>query len=339
MNFNLLEKSILATITYYDAMDYPLTGFEIFKYLINPSHIVAVSDIKQDTEIEPVKEIKFVEILKILNDNNFRNKIEEKNGFYYLKGRKENYQIRNERQKISDEMWKKTKKTIKWLQMIPYIKMVLVNGSMAMYNAKKESDIDLMIVTKNKRIWTTRFLTTLFFQIIGKRRHGEKIKNRFCLNHYITNDFLKSNLLNLYVAHLYAHLVPVLEIEEGIYNRFQFENRWIGNYLCFYNIDKLDNQKKIKNNSVMKFTRNCQEIILNTFLGNILEIVLGFFQKRHIKNHPLINQKEGRIIFDDNQLEFHPNSRGIKILEKYEENILTLDIGIKKEHTYNINNN
>jgi hypothetical protein len=129
--------------------------------------------------------------------------------------------------------------------------------------------------------------------------------------------------------------VPILELEKGIYNRFQFENRWIGDYLCFYNIEKLDSQKKIKNNTILKPIRRFQEIILNTFLGSILEKLLGFFQKRHIKRHPLINQKEGRIIFDDNQLEFHPNSQGIKILNKYKENILKLDIGIKKEHTYN----
>ncbi len=333
MDLSLLEKSVLATITYYDVMDYPLTGFEVFKYLINPSYIIAISNIKQNTEIKPIKEIKFVDILKILNSNNLKNYIEEKNGFYCSKGRNL-CQVRIERQKISDEMWKKTKKITKWLQIIPYIRMVLVNGSMAMYNAKKESDIDLMIVTKNERIWTTRFLTTLFFQIIGERRHNKKIENRFCLNHYITDNFFKSNLLNLYVAHLYAHLVPVLELERGIYNRFQFENRWIGDYLCFYNIEKLDSQKKIKNSIVIKFIRNFQEVILNTFLGNVFEKISGFFQKKHIKNHPLINQKEGRIVFDDNQLEFHPNSQGIKILDKYEKNILSLDIGIKKEHTY-----
>ncbi len=330
MKLNLLEKSTLATIAYYDVMDYPLTIFEIFKYLISPTYIASISEIESNKEIEPLKEINLIDILKILKDSGLKNYIVEKNGFYSL--RNNLYQTRIERQKISDKMWKKTKKIIKWLQIIPYIRMVLINGSMAMYNAKKESDIDLLIVAKNKRIWTTRFLTSLFFQVIGERRYGKKIKNRFCLNHYISGNFLKSELFNLYVAHLYAHLVPILELENGLYNRFQFENRWIGNYLYFYNVEKLDNQQKIKNNYIAKLIRKFQEIILNTFLGNILEKVLGFFQKKRIKNHPLIDQKDGRIVFDDKQLEFHPNSQGIKILNKYEKIMLELDIGIKKEH-------
>lgn len=32
---NALEKSILATLIYYDIIDQPLTNLEIFKYLIN----------------------------------------------------------------------------------------------------------------------------------------------------------------------------------------------------------------------------------------------------------------------------------------------------------------
>ena len=331
MELSLLEKSILATVAYYGIMDYPLTGFEIFKYLINLSFITAISKIEQDEEIEPIGEIKLFDILEAIGNNNLKNLIKEENGFYSLKGlvlsavERDLYRARIERQKISDEMWKKAKRIVKWAQIIPYTRMILVSGSMAMYNAGGKSDIDLMIVVKSGRIWTARFFTTLFFQIIGQRRHGKKIKNRFCLNHYIADNFLKSNFSDLYTAQLYAHLVPILELEKGIYNRFQFENRWIGNYLFSYNIEKLDNQRKIKNNSIMKFVRNFQEIILNTFLGTILEKTFGFFQKKHIQHHPLVNQKDSRIVFDNNQLEFHPDSQAVKILREYKKVLSELD--------------
>ena len=330
MNLNVLEKSVLATIAYYDTMDYPLTGFEVFKYLINPLHIIELLGMSFSEGIEPMGKIELLDVLKILQNNNLKFYIQETNGFFYLKNREDIYELRIERQKISDQMWKKSRKIIKWLQIIPYIKMVLMSGSMAMYNARKESDIDLLIVTKNKRIWTTRFLTTLFFQIIGQRRHKEKIANRFCLNHYIANNSLKINLFSLYTAHLYVHLVPILELEQGIYNRFQFENRWIGNYLYFYDLQKLDNQQKTKNSKILEFVRKFQEFILNTFVGIILEKILRFFQIKHIKNHPLLNQKGGRIIFNDQQLEFHPESPELKILDKYNKNMLQLNLRIKE---------
>ncbi|MBU4284788.1 nucleotidyltransferase domain-containing protein [Patescibacteria group bacterium] len=333
MNLNLLEKSIITTITYYDVLDYPLTGFEVFKYLINPLHIVELLGVVSDTEIEPIGKIELIDVLEVLKNRNLSFYIEEKNGFYFLKGNGEIIKIRIERQKISDEMWKKTKKIVKWLQFIPYIKMVAVSGSLAMYNAKKESDIDLLIVAKNKRIWTARFMATLFFQIIGERRYGKKTAGRFCLNHYIADESLKINFPSLYNAQTYAHLVPILEGEKGIYNKFQQENNWMNNYLAFYDFQKLKNQQSIKINSLLRFIARVNEIILNTFIGNILEKILRFFQKRHIKKHSSQNQGEGRIVVNDNQLEFHPDSPEAGIIDKYNQKMLELGFEIIEKNS------
>lgn len=331
MNLTLLEKSIIATVAYYDALDYPLTGFEVFKYLINPLHISKISGMSQNTEIEPLENINLLNVLKILEEDNLKFYINQKNGFYFLRGRDEIVQTRIERQKISDQMWKKAKRVIKWLQFLPYIKIIAVSGSLAMYNTKQESDIDLLIITQNKRIWTTRFLITLFLQAIGQRRHGRKTAGRFCLNHYITNKSLKINFPSLYNAQTYAHMVLVLENEQGIYNRFQFENRWITDYLTSYDLQKLDNQRKIKNNSFLGFIAKAKESVLNTFIGSVLEKILGFFQKYHIKHHPLKNEKGGRILADDNQLEFHPLSPETKILDKYNNTMLSLNLMIREQ--------
>jgi len=330
MNLNILEKAIIATVVYYDVLDYPLTGFEIFKYLINPVHITALSGIGPSGEIEPIGNITLLGVLKTIKSQSLEKYISEKNGFYFLKGREKIIQTRIERQKISDEMWKKARKIIKWLQFLPYVRMVAMSGSLAMDNAKKESDVDLLIAVKNKRIWTARFLITLFLQIIGQRRHGKKIQNRFCLNHYITDKSLKINLFSLYTAHLYAHLVPILETERNIYSRFQKENNWISNYLLFYNYQELGNQRKIKTNSFLTGIAKIKEFILNSFLGTILEKLLGFFQKKHIKNHPLRNQKGGRVMADDNQLEFHPDSPEAKIIDKYNQSMLILGFQVKE---------
>lgn len=331
MNLTYLEKSILATIAYYDVLDYPLTGFEVFKYLINPLHIARLSGIDFNAEIEPMENINLINILKGLKSENLKSYIDGKNGFYFLRGKQQIIETRIERQKISDELWKEAKKYIKYLQIIPFIKMVLVSGSLAMSNAKEESDIDLLIVTKNKRIWTVRFLITLFFQFIGKRRHGKKTAGKFCLNHYITDKSLKINFPSLYNAQIYAHMVAVLENEQNIYNRFQFENRWITDYLYFYDLQKIDNQRKIKNNSFFKFLAKIKELILSTFIGSILEKILGFFQKYHIGHNPLGNEKDGRILANDNQLEFHPISPEIRILDKYNENMLRLGFNLEGE--------
>jgi len=276
----------------------------------------------------------------MLQDKSLENFIEEKNGFYCLRKSKpgeskESYidkliQTRMDRQKISDQKWKKARKIIKYLWMIPCLKAVFVSGSLVLDNAKDKSDIDLLIVAKHKKIWTVRFLITLFIHVIGKRRYGNKTADRICLNHYITDESLKIDFSSLYNAQTYAHLVPILEIEEGIYNKFQKANNWINNYISFYPEKKSKDRRLIKKNKFLRGLAKFQEIILNTFLGTIFEKILALFQKLIIKRHSS-SAKEGRVIIDDYQLEFHPASSEKDIIKKYNENILKLDLKIKQE--------
>lgn len=340
MELNLLEKSILATIAYYDVLDYPLTGFEVFKYLISPSHIISQSNLRQSLQLEPLAKPGFLNVLRALKNKSLNNYIEEKNGFYGLKKISQKSELkyidrliktRIEHQKISDQKWKRAKKIIKWLQFIPYLRMVLVSGSLALDNAKEGSDIDLLIITKHKKIWTNRFLITFFIHIVGKRRHGKKTANRLCLNHYITDKSLKIDFPSLYNAQTYAHLVPVLEIEGGIYKKFQKANQWIENYLAYYPEQKVANQRLIRKGKFLRKIAHFQEIILNSFLGTILEKILAFIQKTIIKYHSPKARGEGRVITDDFQLEFHPSSPEIRVLENYNKNILKLGFRTRKE--------
>ena len=314
---NLLEKSVLTTIIYYDVLDHCLTGFEVFKCLINPLHIVAQSE---GLELEPIKKISYLSILNTLN--NLSKYIQEKNGFYFLEGKSRLYEKRIKRQKFSDEKLRKAKRIIKWFQMIPYIKMVTISGSVALDNAKKGSDIDLLIVVKHKRIWIARFLITLFVHVIGKRRYNDKINNRICLNHYITDKSLKIDFPSLYNAQAYVHLIPIMQNEKNIYQKFVKSNKWINDYLFNYSKEFINYNKLIKEKKILKFIAKIQELILNTFIGSFLEWILKITQGKIIKYHFEKNKKQGIIIADDFQLKFHPGSLESKFLEKYNKNIL-----------------
>ena len=163
------------------------------------------------------------------------------------------------------------------------------------------------------------------------RRHGKKRANRICLNHYITDESLKIDFSSLYNAQTYAHLVPILKTEKDIYKKFREANKWINNYVVFYTNQQVDDQRLIKENKFLRNIAKFQEIILNTFLGTILEKMLAMFQKIIMKRHSRKEKKEGRVITDEFQLEFHPASPEIKVLDKYNENLLKLGFKTEKE--------
>jgi len=69
-------------------------------------------------------------------------------------------------------------------------------------------------------------------------------------------------------------------------------------------------------------------------IGNFIELILKKIQRTRIKKDPLTYQSGGRVVFSDNQLEFHPNSPEKWILEKYNQRIKKLgfkELGDEKD--------
>ena len=156
-----------------------------------------------------------------------------RNGYFFIEGKEGVVYKRTLRKRISDKKIEIAKKASKVLSLVPGVLMVAVTGSLAMDNAADESDIDLMIVTKSGRLWTTRLLSYSLTKIFGieTRRSGDKDqKDKLCMNIWLDESDLKwTKNRNIYTAHEIAQIKPILS-KENTYERFLFENRWILRY-------------------------------------------------------------------------------------------------------------
>src|SRR3990167_454351 len=144
-----LHNSILATLIYYDILDFPLTLFEVNKYLINPNRLSG-NPILEIISLGQVAD----ELDKLVNGGF----VGSKNGFYFLPGRDALYELRIEREKIAAQKWKKFLRIAKWFQAVPYLRAILASGSLAINNTGHESDFDVLSVTKSGRLYTCRIL-------------------------------------------------------------------------------------------------------------------------------------------------------------------------------------
>jgi hypothetical protein len=310
---NFLEKSILATIVYYDIFDYPLTGFEVYKHLINPLHIVGQFEDINKTEFEPMNNISLLGVLKALESEKIKNIISQKNGFYFLSGRGWLYRERIERQKIAAERWKKVKKVLKFIQVVPFIRMVAVCNSLAIDNSKKDADIDFFIITRKKRIWLTRFMVTFIVWLIGHWRHKNRIAGKICLSFYISDEFLNLSSLairpyDIYLANWIHWLRPVF-YRGKIYGEFIFENQWVRDYVL--NFGKIGNfyHPEFKQDKTLVLIRKISEKILGGRIGDLKEMVLGFFQKRKISRKTVPHDIPTAVVVSDKILKFHENDK------------------------------
>lgn len=285
----MLDSALLNTIKYFDVQDHCLTLIEISRYLLHADdNGIGISNFTAH------------EILKCLGS---MPEVSSKKGFYFLSGRDSLVDRRLKNNFYASLRFKRAKKFLPFMRYLPFIKAVALSGSEAISNSREDSDIDLLILANTNRIWLARLCATLYFQILGMRRHGKFISNRFCLNHYAQHGKRLDNYRNLYTAVEYVSLIPFFGGKAIL--EFQQNNLdWINEYLCqpfFASYETIEA-------SVFK---KILDFIFSGWFGDILENLCKFLQLKKIKI------QEGILILED-ELSFHPGRKDWQVLRKFQ---------------------
>ncbi|OGM99468.1 MAG: hypothetical protein A3F98_03465 [Candidatus Yanofskybacteria bacterium RIFCSPLOWO2_12_FULL_41_8] len=314
-----LRNSIIATVVYHDTFNYPLTLLEVFKYLINPGRLMRIADGLGEIKLDEVSE----ELDRLIKSGI----LAEKNGFYFLNGRDDLYDLRIERQKIADKKWKKFLKLTKFLALTPFLRGVFASGSMALGNTDKESDFDVLIIAKSGRLYTCRLFLWLISSLLGARRkkHEKVAPDKFCFNHYITDDSLELRHQSLFNAQTYINLKPAM-IKPELVNKFFSSNLWLNNYVYNFKIQSNFVMRSVLPPHLFIFLARMEEFTINLLFGNSLERFLMNDQQKRIKKNPITYEPGGRIVSTEKELEFHPRSFEQIVIEKYNRGLKHLGI-------------
>ncbi len=306
-----VRDAVLATIIYYDAFDYPLTWPEVFNLLINPSRVAR--------NMGSIDEIKPTDILKALAQLETSGHIGQRHGMYFLNGRDDLQRLRISRNKIADQKWKIATRRSRWLASAPFVQAFFASGSMALYNTDEKSDFDMFIISKAGRLYTSRtFLSLIAFLMGSLRRKGDHIApNKFCFNHYITDDSLEITHKSVFAGQTHANLKPVF-VGEKLFYDFYGANVWINKYL--YNFKPQFEYQNIKVRPRLDGLKKIIEKILSGRVGDWLENIFKKYQQNRIRANPMTHESGGRVIFNDCELEFHPRSFEATVIAKYNEN-------------------
>lgn len=325
-----LKKSVLATIIYYDVLDFPMTAGEISQWLINPvrfgpaetapplSDEVHPGGWTSSLEQAPAPEERHQRVERGLTELRRAGLIEERGGCYFLTGRSYLFQERMEKNKLAEEKWKKARRYLFWVQALPFVEAVLASGSLALGHTSEESDLDILIIARPGRIWTVRLLVYLWLGLRGVRRRKEQLvaPNKICPNHYLTTSSLRIPFSSLYNAQTYVHLAPIYTRDKSILENFAEANRWIADFIWSWKGLGIYPERVIRHNGLLKILAGFSQKILDFVVGGWLEKMARRVQIKRIKTN-----LPGRITISDQQLEFHPYSVEGKILDKYNETI------------------
>lgn len=273
----MISDSIIQTLTYSDHFGFPLTQDELYLRLIQ-------SRCSKD------------ELLKELKGLVSKKRVQKSGQYYYLPSQAKLVSQREANHKISAPQLASAKQLAKSLGHIPGVLAIYVTGSLAMSNSNRDSDIDFMVITQDNRLWTTRFLLTIYTTITGLRRTPGSKQNtgKLCLNLYLSpkSYLLPASKQSHYTAYELIQAIPLYDPMDT-HSHLLSANSWIKNYLPNFPLPKLKNNSPIFD-----------------IPYSIFETMAYHLQLFYMKN------KITREYITRDAAFFHPSDPGSKILKK-----------------------
>lgn len=227
---------------------------------------------------------------------------------------------------LERKKWRKFLRRVWLFRFVPFVDFVLVAGSMATGEIHEKSDFDVIVGARQGRIFTARFFAVVFFQLFGWRRsklnEKEAASDKICMNHFVTpRSYRLSPLHNTYWNHLYQNLIPILGNEESISNFFK-ANDWM-KALRIYPTSSSGLRGASKRDPrylghLRSLPKRFLESVLHGSFGARVERILREDQIKRIESGlPQTLGYKPRFIYNDDELEFHPDTSRIeKILKE-----------------------
>lgn len=296
----ILENSILKALLYYDIFSHPLKSDEVFAFL--PRNSVTKDEVSGCLE------------RSALNGSAYG----EKDGYYYIKPNSANVAGRLEKESQAKRMWKITHFMTHVIKRFPFVRCVLVTGSLSKNSSDNTSDIDFMVITAPNRLWVARTMLMLFKKIFLLNS-----KKYFCINYLITENNLVINERNIFTATEIATIKPVYNLK--LAEEFVSANPWVKEFFPNYVVNDCSQHTpgcKITNRR--SILQRISEIFFTGSIGDKLDEYFRGKTIKHWKNRfPELNENERNVRLKSTRevSKAHPGSVMKKILEMYNQKL------------------
>jgi len=296
-NSKKIKEALRHVIAFFDMFDFPLTAFEIWKFCNQKSDLETVEKGLEDL----VKNEKQLTVDR---------------GMYFKNGREQIVEQRIQRYNQADIKFQRAIFVSRIFSLIPWIKFIALGNVIGANNAKKESDIDLFIVSQNGRLWLTRFFCVLITIVLNLRPKINNAQDKICLSFFVSEGFLNFRKIMLgeqdyYFAYWLSNIYPIYD-SSNVYQKIINENFWIYDFFPNWFPVIANHKRRVK-------------IFGSFFYRDVCDMLFGGLEKTikkiQIKIMPpaireIMNQ-DTRVIISDQILKMHVNDRRDYYNKKY----------------------
>lgn len=302
LTLNPLKRSIIRTLAYYDIFSYPLTADEIY-YNLDENHTTP-EEVK--TELE----------------NLYSNQLIQFKGKFYLLNNDDSYIKRREAgNELAVKRLKTARRVSGFISRFPFIRGILLSGSISKGFMEEDSDIDYFVITHPNRVWFSRLMLMIFKKIF--LFNSKKI---FCINYFIDSENLEIEEKNIFTATEIVTLLPTFGV--NIYEEFYNKNLWVRQFYPNFPMRKTNEVLDRKNGIV----KSLLEKILGNKLGDKFDdFAMALFDRFNKTKYKDYDREEFKLAFKSSKKEskHHPKFFQRKVLQEFDNKIQSLQEQLK----------
>lgn len=289
-----LEISIFRTIAFFSVFSWPLTEFEVWKFLYQP----------------PEGQTDFAHVLSVLDESIWLKARITRHGRHVGIGDvAAQTALRDARFRDALRKHRKLASVVAWMRHVPGLRGLAICNSLSWHATTEKSDIDLFIATAPGRTWTAR-LFAAFPLMISRRRPGESV-DPVCLSFFATTARFNLSTLSHaddpYLLYWTATIAPI--VGGAWYEEFIHRNTWVWQHL--------PNARPVTR---APFFRQRSKSLLSGLPLPLVELVARLLQMWRLPK--LLKRRmnlDTSVIVRNDMLKFHDNDRRVEYATKWRE--------------------
>lgn len=210
-----LPRAILKIVVFFDMFSYPLTVYELWRYL-------GVAADFEETNSE-------------INNLVASGLLAAEQGFYFLPGQHQLVAVRKQRYNYANRKLKIARRAVRIFRLLPTLRFAALSNLIGRHNLRDGSDIDIFIIAKANRIWITRLFCAGIMKILRQRPTPARKRDKICLSFYIDDEHLDLSSLAAGPEDHYFHfwLAGLYTLYDGgiYHHQLMSANTWLRRYL------------------------------------------------------------------------------------------------------------
>lgn len=293
------QKDVIRTLLYFDIFSYPLRKDEIKQFMSTKQNGKFDQQFNELLELNLIKKVG-EDLYSTQNDHSIASR--------RLKG--------NE---LAEHKMLAARKMSKVISFFPFVRGIMLSGSISKGFMQDDSDVDFFIVTAPNRLWIARTMLVFF-----KRLFLFNSRKFFCVNYFVDTSSMEIEERNIFTAIESATLIPTYGRE--YYQQFWRENDWVDKFLPNSSMREIK-EVPVSNRNIFKWL---VEKLLSNFPGDYLDklfmkMTLSHWKSRYSKG---LSKNDFSIAFKTtrNVSKCHPQFFQKKVLESLSNKIEAFEL-------------